>query len=212
MLSARRALVLATFVLGAATAHAQPGAETVPAPDGPPPDVSEPAPAESAPQAPRQPPAGSTQATFVSTTSQPWEVLLDRQPVCATPCSMWVEPARFVTLRSMNERSRVLLDVGYLPPSPTIVAGKPLENGKYAAGITFTALSGMGLITGITLTAVGYGTDSRGMTTAGLITAVPSAIGLYLSIRLMQSAVPTVHIGPAQPYVAGNTVGLAGTF
>ena len=34
----------------------------------------------------------------------------------------------------------------------------------------------------------------------------------HLSIRLMQSAVPKAEVLPAQPYVAGNTVGLAGSF
>jgi hypothetical protein len=188
-------------------AAAQPGmAEDAP---------SEPAPEPPAPEAapqPSQPPPGSTQATFLSTSSRPWEVLVDRSPACQTPCSIWVPPARFITFRSIGDRAPVLLEVGYLPPSPTIVQGKPLENGKYAAGVTFTTLSGMGLVTGVTLLAVGYGTGSDGMMTAGLITGIPCALGLYLSIRLMQSAVPEARIGPAQPYVAGNTVGLAGSF
>ena len=34
----------------------------------------------------------------------------------------------------------------------------------------------------------------------------------YLSIRLLQSAVPKAEVLPARPYVAGNSVGLAGTF
>lgn len=204
-------LMSACLVMIAAPARAQPGAEMAPEPAPPAPELGpETTPQPDRPE-PRQPPAGSTQATFVSTAAQPWEVLLDRQPVCQTPCSTWVPPMRFVTLRSL-ERSPVLLEVGYLPQSPTVVAGKPLESGKYAAGITFTALSGMGLATGIALAAVGCSTDRDGLCKAGVITGVPSAIGLYLSIQLMRSAVPKATIGPATPYAAGNTVGLAGTF
>lgn len=158
---------------------------------------------------PSGPPPGSTQATFVSTTSESWEVLLDRQPACGTPCSLYVPPMRYVTLRS---RDRVLLDVGYLPQGSVVVRGKPLSQGAYAGGIVATTFSGMGLATGITLTAVGCATDREGMCTAGLITGGVSAVGLYLSIKLMQSAVPKAEVLPGAPYVAGNTVGLAGSF
>jgi hypothetical protein len=50
------------------------------------------------------------------------------------------------------------------------------------------------------------------MCTAGLITGGVSMVGLVLSIRLMMSAVPKAEVLPGQPYAAGNTVGLAGTF
>jgi hypothetical protein len=52
------------------------------------------------------------------------------------------------------------------------------------------------------------------MCRAGVITGAASAVGLYLSIDLLRSSLPRVHIGPAQasPYAAGNTVGLAGQF
>ena len=130
---------------------------------------------------------------------------------CATPCSIYVEPNRFVTLRSF-ERSPVLLDVGYLPQGSVVVQGKPYESGKHAAGITFTALSGAALVTGITLTSVGCATDRDGMCTAGLITGGVGAVGLYLSIQLMRSAIPKADVLPGQPYVSGHTVGLAGAF
>ena len=192
----------------------EPAAASVPGPDGdrqlpPPPQADPPV----SPQAsdPGAPPAGSTAATFVSTTAQPWEVLVDRNPACQTPCSIYVPPMRFVTLRSF-ERSPVLLDVGMLPPGAVVVEGKPLQSGKYAAGITFTALSGMALATGVALTAVGCSTDRDGMCTAGLITGGTGAVGLYLSIQLMRAAVPKVRVLPGQPYVSGNQVGLAGTF
>jgi hypothetical protein len=201
-------VVVATTLAGllARPVHAQPGmeqpAEAAPAP------APEPV-AEPAPQPAPQPAPGSTQATFVSTSSQPWEVLLDRHPACETPCSLYVPPMRFVTLRS---RDRVLLEVGYLPQGSVVVRGSHLADGAYAGGIVGTTFSGMGLATGITLTAVGCATDRSVMCKAGLITGGVSAVGLYLSIRLMLSAVPRAEVLPARPYVAGNSVGFAGTF
>lgn len=159
----------------------------------------------------QQPPPGSTQATFTSSGAQPWDVLLDRQPVCATPCSMWVEPGRFVSLREQAPNP-IRLDVGALPAGSVMVTGRPMREGAYAGGIVGTTFSGMGLATGITLTAIGCTTDRSGMCTAGLITGGVSAVGLYLSIRLMQSALPKAMVSGAQPYVAGSTAGLTGTF
>ncbi len=208
-MSKSKTAAVSTVLVGmlAGGAHAQPGAEAgqTPAP------VPEAAPAI-APPAPVQPPGpapGSTQATFVSSNSQPWEVLVDRQPACETPCSIYVPPMRFVTLRA---RDRVMLEVGYLPRGSVVVRGSHLADGAYAGGIIGTTFSGMGLVTGITLAAVGCATDRSIMCKAGLITGGVSAVGLYLSIRLMQSAVPKVEVLPGRPYVGGNTVGLAGTF
>jgi hypothetical protein len=159
----------------------------------------------------QQPPPGSTHATFASTTDMQWEVAVDQQPACVTPCALWVPPLSYITMRT-NEFRPVRLDVGHLSGGSVMVQAEPLASGAYAAGVTFTALSGMGLITGISLTAVGCATDMRGMCTAGIITGLASGLGLYGSILLMKSAVPKAHIGPAQPYVAGTQVGLAGTF
>ncbi|MBL0217719.1 MAG: hypothetical protein IPQ07_28060 [Myxococcales bacterium] len=214
-MSKSKAAVLSTVLVGmlAGGARAQPGAEsgsvTMPVPEQAlltetPPAIAPPAPAQPAGPAP-----GSTQATFVSGNAQPWEVLLDRQPACETPCSIYVPPMRFVTLRA---RDRVMLEVGYLPQGSVVVRGWHFADGAYAGGIIGTTFSGMGLATGITLTAVGCATDRRIMCTAGLITGGVSAVGLYLSIRLMQSAVPKAEVLPGRPYVSGNTVGLAGTF
>lgn len=218
-------LVCLSSLITATSALAQPG-NTPPAGAGPagpgawqPPGADAQPAAMPAPQQPmpapqqpmQQPPQGSTQATFVSSGIQPWDVLLDRQPVCATPCTMWVEPGRFVSLRE-QAANPIRLDVGALPAGSVLVTGTPMREGAYAGGIVGTTFAGMGLATGITLTAVGCATDRGGMCTAGLITGGVSAVGLYLSIRLMQSALPKAAVSGAQPYVAGSTAGVSGTF
>jgi hypothetical protein len=164
-------------------------------------------------QPPQPQPPGATRATFVSTGEARWDVRLDNNAVCSTPCSLIIDPMRFVSMYS-QERSPSRLAVGHLPPGDVLVQAKPRAEGAFAAGVTFTTFSGMGLVTGITLTAVGYGTDRSAMYKAGLITGAASAVALYLSIDLLRSSLPRVSVGPAQaaPYAAGNTVGLAGRF
>jgi len=196
-------------------AAAQPGGRDMPA-DQPPQGYEQQPPEQ--PMQPQQPPAqilptvgASTRATFGSTTQQQWNVWVDQQLMCTTPCTLALTTAQFVALKTQDDEP-VRLDVGNLPAGDVMVRGKPLEGGLYAAGITFTALSGAALATGITLTAVGWGTDRNGMRTAGIITGLAGGIGLYGSIVLMRKALPKATLGPATPYATAGQVGLAGQF
>jgi hypothetical protein len=204
--------MLGVLVLGllAAPARAQPGQAPIMRPEQAP--YEQPPPNAQAMQ--REPlPPGATRATFVSTGETRWDVRIDSNAVCTTPCAVVVGPLRYVTLHSQN-RASTRLAVGYLAAGDVLVQAQPRAEGAFAAGVTFTTLTGMGLATGITLTAVGCSTDRSTMCNAGLITGVASAVGLYLSIDLLRRALPRVHIGQVQasPYAAANTVGLAGQF
>ncbi|MDB4953631.1 MAG: hypothetical protein JWO36_1200 [Myxococcales bacterium] len=201
-------IFLVCFV-ASGTASAQPSGLADQIPDGPVPPQQPPLAPAQPPQ--QQPPPGTTHATFVSTTGLQWEVALDQTPACVTPCTLWVEPLRFVSLHS-RERSAVRLDVGYMSGGDVMVAAKPLSTGAYATGITFVTLGGAALITGITLGAVGCSTSNGGMCTAGVITGLSGAFVTAGSIWLMTWAAPRASIGPARPYVASNSVGLAGAF
>ena len=101
------------------------------------------------------------------------------------------------------------MEPAQLPAGDVMIRAEPLSNGLYATGITFTALTGAGLVTGVTLTAVGFGTDNSAMKTAGLITGIGSAVGLYGSILLMRAALPRAHVAP---YVSGTSAGVASTW
>jgi hypothetical protein len=151
--------------------------------------------------------AAPTQATFQSTTAQPWDVVVDGQAMCATPCTGPLWPSQFVALRT-QERRPILLDVGALPPGNVLVTGKPLQAGRYAGGIVATALGGMALVTGITLASVGLAKDRGGMTTAGLISGAAGLLAVPGGIYLMLSAVPSARIDP----IARASVGIASTF
>ena len=142
--------------------------------------------------------AAPTQATFVSTTRRQWDVVVDDQPMCATPCSGPLFPLQFVVLRS-QESNPVLLEVGRLPPGNLMVSASPLQQGRYAGGIVATTLGGMAVAVGITFTAVGMAKDRDGMSRAGLITGAAGVLALVGGIYLMLTALPDVSIQRAGP-------------
>jgi hypothetical protein len=215
-------LIVCGLLATARSSFAQPGAQDpqpqpypppppqpyAPQPYGPPPG----APAYAQPS-PMPPQAGGARTTFVSTTEKRLDVRLDSNAVCTTPCSLYVEPGRFVTLH-LQDLPRSKLSVGYMPPGDFVVTAKPRADGAFATGVTFTALGGAAVVTGITLTAVGFGTHNNGMRTAGLITGLSGLAVTAYSIPLIKRSLPTASIGPAhgQPYAAPNQVGLAGSF
>lgn len=153
---------------------------------------------------------------FVSATSLPWEVMVDQQSACWTPCKLALDGPRWVTLRSRDRRP-IRLDVGELGRQPATVTAHDLKQGTYATGITFTALGGMGVVTGITLTAVGCSTDRSGMCTAGLISGGAGAIVTLGGIWLMQQALPRYQVRALERhglslYSTGQSGGVAGRF
>jgi hypothetical protein len=145
------------------------------------------------PQRPMQPPPGSTRASFISMSEMQWDVTLGGQPVCATPCQLWVPPLAFVSMHSQEMRPSNL-EVGYLQGGDVMVAAEPMHKGEFATGVTFTTLGGMALITGIALGATGYGTGDRDMQNAGFITGVSGAVVLAGSIWLINHALPKAHV------------------
>jgi hypothetical protein len=191
-----RAIGLLLALTGVASA--QPGGSDlpiggVPAAMGepqPPVDYQPPPPQPEAPAQPSMPDMATapTRATFVSTSDAAWDVWVDRNAICATPCTLPLA-TNYVTVKT-QERNPIRLDIGYLPAGDVTVKIHPFREGMYAGGVVATTFAGMSLATGITLTAVGYGVDSGGMKTAGLITGVAGAIGLYGGIYLMRKALP----------------------
>jgi hypothetical protein len=155
--------------------------------------------------------AAPTRATFVSTSAPQWDVLVDNNPVCSTPCSGPLFPAQFVVLQS-QDREPLRIEIGHLPAGNWLVSGKPFRRGLYAGGVVATTLGGMALAVGITLTAVGLAKDRSGMTTAGLITGGAGLVALPAGIYLMVKALPGAQVQPAAPAGPGVTAGLTGRF
>ena len=155
-----------------------------------------------------------TRAELVSSRGERLIVRVEGESACATPCELLVAPLSRVTLEMPDRRA---LDVGYLPAGAVRVRadlGTPV--GVYA-GVAGTTLSAFGLIGGLAMVGVGYAADAdepdvRTIRRAGLITTGASALGMYLSIKLLQWARPKAEVLPAQPYISGNALGLAGSF
>jgi hypothetical protein len=153
---------------------------------------------------------------FVSATEMPWEVMVDQQSACWTPCKLVLDGPHWVTMRSRDRRP-IRLEVGELGRAPAAVTAHDLKTGTYATGITFTALGGSAVITGITLTAVGCSQDRDGMCKAGLISGGAGALVTLGGIWLMRSALPRYQIRALERhglslFTSGNGGGVVGRF
>jgi hypothetical protein len=130
-------------------------------------------------RAPPPGPPGSVRVDFLSASdSVRWDVYVDDQATCTTPCSRWVDPSRPLLLRTREDAPDKLL-VGRLDPGagPLQVSARPLARGQLATGIVFTALGGLDLITGIALTAIGCSSDDHPtMCSAGLINMATGSV------------------------------------
>lgn len=176
-------------------------------------------PAELPPQPqppPQQPPPPGIETEFVSTESQQWEVMVDQQSTCVTPCRLQLDRPRWITLRS-RERSPLRLEIGELGHRPSRVLATPLGTGKWATGITFTAIGGTAGVVGIVLTAVGCSTDRSGMCKAGLITGGAGLAVTGLGIWLIRRGLPRYTVRAIESrgyslYVNGAGGGVAGRF
>jgi hypothetical protein len=137
--------------------------------------------------------ATGVETEFVSATSMPWEVMVDQQSMCTTPCRLMLEHPHWITVRT-RERQPLRLEVGQLGATPASVTAHDLGTGMYATGITFTTLGGMALVTGITLTAVGCSSDRNRICTAGLISGGAGIATTLGGVWLMRAALPRVQI------------------
>ena len=154
-------------------------------------------------------PPGTIKANFESASANTrWDVYLDDEATCTTPCDAWVAPSRPIVLRTRRPRSSEIqisrLDLELQSNSPVQITAQPTSQGKLATGITFTTLGGMAVATGIALTAVGCTSEDRdGMCLAGQITGVTGALVTLGAVYLILESGPrywvTPHFGAQAP-------------
>ncbi|HEY7370678.1 MAG TPA: hypothetical protein VIF57_00775 [Polyangia bacterium] len=149
-------------------------------------------------------PPGTVKVDFVSADANSrWDVYADDVVICTTPCERYVSAERPVMLRARDEsfmgspdRVSVLNLLAHSGEGRLQLQAHHTARGELATGITFSALAGMGVLTGVTLTGAGYGLGESGMGKAGLITlavSVPAALGsvwLILDSRARAEVVP----------------------
>lgn len=173
-----------------------------------------------------EPPPGTVQVNFESDThGRTWDVGVGGQFVCQTPCTQRLGASEGVVLRSRKDEV-FLPELGPEAESArrALVVAEGRDRAKHVNGVVFTTLGGMGLATGLTLTAVGCSDTSRrgGMCTAGLIVGGITAALTAFSIWLLVDSAPQAHVipvfkatpQPGQPpvSVAVTPLGVVGTF
>lgn len=146
-------------------------------------------------------PPGTVKVDFVSANpANRWEVYADDEVLCSTPCSKWVDPVRPVMLRAREDsfgapdKVQVPTLVEQANYGALQLKAHGTARGQLVTGMTFLSLTGMALITGITLTALGCATDRGGMCTGGLISMGAGALGGAGSLWLMLDALPKAEV------------------
>jgi hypothetical protein len=173
-----------------------------------------------------EPPPGMVAVSVVSEyEEQVWDVYAGRDLVCTTPCTQWFSPRQHLVLRSRNGDKLFIPGVGReaLRARHAILVAEGTSYAKHVNGIVFTTLGGMGVVTAITLTAVGCSQvqERGGMCTAGLITGGASVPVTAFALWMLLDSSPKAHVlppqakaHPGQPPVTFSLApnGLVGTF
>jgi len=150
-------------------------------------------------------PPGTVKVDFVSgNPASRWDVYSDDQVICTTPCARFVHPAHPLMLRTRDDGWMTVPDKVHVASLLDTGAGgrlqlraQPTARGELVTGITFTAFSGMAVITGVTLGSLGcLGGHSGGMCTGGLVTLGAGGLALVGSIWLILDAQPRADVMP----------------
>jgi len=150
-------------------------------------------------------PPGTVKVDFVSgNPSARWDVYADDQVICTTPCARFVYPARPLLLRARDDGFMTVADKVHVPSLLDAGGGarlqlraQPTARGELVTGITFTAFSGMAVITGITLGSLGcLGGHGDAMCTGGMISLGVGGLALAGSIWLILDAQPRADVMP----------------
>jgi hypothetical protein len=150
-------------------------------------------------------PPGTVKVDFVSgNASSRWDVYADDQVICTTPCARFVHPARPLLLRTRDDgwmaapdkvQVANLLDAG--AGAHLQLRAQPTARGELMAGITFTAFSGMAVLTGAALGSIGcLAGRSDAMCTGGLISLGVGGLALAGSIWMILDAQPRADVMP----------------
>jgi hypothetical protein len=178
-------------------------------------------------------PPGTLKVDFVSSNaSSRWDVYADDRVICTTPCAQWVSAEHPIMLRAREEafggkpdRVQVPNLLAHAGEGRVQLQAHPTARGELATGITFTALSGLGVITGVALGSVGcLAGKGDGLCNAGLISLGAGLPLLAGSIWLITDAMPKAEVIPpdggllfvdargARPHVVWGPGVVSGTF
>ncbi|WP_309890415.1 hypothetical protein [Archangium sp.] len=147
------------------------------------------------------PPGMVTVSVVSEYEEQVWDVYAGGNLVCTTPCTKWFSPRQHLVLKARNGDRLFVPGVGReaLQARYAIVVAEGTSYAKHVNGIVFTTFGGMGLVTAITLTAVGCSQvqERAGMCSAGLITGGVSVPVTAFALWMLLDSGPKVHVLPA---------------
>jgi hypothetical protein len=122
---------------------------------------------------------------------QGWEVGSGERILCTAPCEKWIDPVFPFNYRKKREggfglQKDLIIDLPDFRPHAAMqrlqVDVTPENAPVRVLGIVGTSLFGAATAAGTVFTAVGFGSDSSGLKTAGLITLPLGLVGLAASI------------------------------
>lgn len=178
-------------------------------------------------EARQEPPPGVVEVNVVAgDAGQVWQVSADGRAVCTTPCVQWFSEGAELSLQSSDGDALYLPNLGAANSGARrlLLVAEGTSEGKRVNGIVFTTFGGMGVVTAITLSAVGCSNLEKrgGVCTAGLITGAVSLPLSAFAIWILVDSHPKTHLLPVsgtqgamgQPPVrlAVTPSGVVGTF
>jgi hypothetical protein len=149
-----------------------------------------------------------------------WEVLVGDRTLCTTPCEKWVDPAMPFSFKhdpGFWQRNSII-DVPDLRETAKTdrveVKAEPTNTAQLVGGILVTTFSGIAVVTGTALTAVGCPDGGNGTCVAGLVTLPIGLAGLVPGIWMIAASSPVVEVTPwaSVPYPVARVPSLYGSF
>jgi len=145
-----------------------------------------------------------------------WDVYVDDEVICTTPCKRFLDPTHPVFLRRRDHewfQAPDELSVPNLFPAAREGAvqlqARPTHKGEFAAGATFASLGGTAIMTGISLAGVGCSRATgssfdNGMCNGGLITLGAGTLVTAGAVWLILDSFPKAVVAPLRQYVAAG--------
>ena len=162
-------------------------------------------------------PPGTVRVDFVSGhENKRWDVIIDDNAACTTPCARWVDPSRPLSLRTREEAPQKL-SIGRIASGtgPLQLVANPRNEGRRQTAFFLGAGGGAGLFFGGFLALFGAMADRDGLITGGYITAGVGAALAIPGVYLWATSGAKVELRPhgsSGPTMFVTPTGIAGSF
>lgn len=166
---------------------------------------------------PEQGPQGFVKVNLLSADGGTiWDVMADGRTLCQTPCSRWMPPSVALMMKETDEPFYRKADTVRVPDLRPYAAaatngGAPLDVRAdttsfmgFTAGLSLTTIGGAGVLTGIILTAVGYGTGKSDMGGGGLGALAGGTALLVPGIVILVKSSADAEVVPSSQVMLGS--------